>query len=145
MRLADIPKSLGFKDKAVKEVMYYNMFNHRTMDHITKMSKNELNKYIREFENNSHNTKAELGEKRNMFKSNLKKWDCQNGDGTYNLLKYSKIYCEKDCEVLKLGMEKWQSIWAEEIDSRIDVNEFYSLPSLAQYYFKINDLSLIHI
>ena len=56
MRLADIPKSLGFKDKAVKEVMYYNMYNYRTMDHITKMSKNELNKYIREFENNSHDT-----------------------------------------------------------------------------------------
>ena len=34
-------------------------------------------------------------------------------------------------------MEKWQSLW-EEIDSRIDVNKFYSLPSLAQYYFKIN-------
>ena len=36
MKLADIPKSLGFKDKAVKEVMYYNMFNHNTMGHITK-------------------------------------------------------------------------------------------------------------
>ena len=42
MRLADIPESLGFKDKAVKEVMYYNMFNYKTMDHITRMSKNEL-------------------------------------------------------------------------------------------------------
>ena len=38
MRLADIPKSLGFKDIAEKEVMYYILFNHRTMDHITKMS-----------------------------------------------------------------------------------------------------------
>jgi hypothetical protein len=35
-------------------------------------------------------------------------------------------------------MEKWQSLW-EEIDSRIEVNKFYSLPSLAQYYLKIND------
>ena len=137
MRLADIPKSLGFKDKAEKEVMYYNMFNHRTMDHITKMSKNELNKYILEFNNNSQNTKAELEEKRNTFMSNLKKWDCQNDDGTYDLRKYSKIYCEIDCQVLKLGMEKWAELW-KEIDPRIDVNEFYSLPSLAQYYFKIN-------
>ena len=70
--------------------------------------------------------------------NNLKKWDCQNDDGTYDLLKYSKIYCEMDCQVLKLGMEKWAELW-EEIDPRIDVNEFYSLPSLAQYYFKIND------
>ena len=69
------------------------------------MSKNELNKYVREFNNNSHNTTAELEEKRNMFESNLKKWDCQNDDGTYDLRKYSKIYCEMDCQVLKLGME----------------------------------------
>ena len=105
MRLADIPKSLGFKDKAEKEVMYYNMFNHRTMDHITKMSKNELKKYIREFEDNSQDTAAELKDKRNTFIGNLTKWDCRNDDGTYNLLKYSQIYCEMDCQVLKLGME----------------------------------------
>ena len=70
--------------------------------------------------------------------SNLKKWECQNPDGTYDLLKYSQLYCEIDCEVLKLGMEKWAELW-EEIDPRINVNDFYSLPSLAQYYFKIND------
>ena len=104
------------------------MYNHRTMDHITKMSKNELNKYILEFNNNSHDTKTELEEKRNNFMSNLKKWDCQNDDGTYDLLKYSKVYCEIDCQVLKLGMEKWAELW-KEIDPRIDVNEFYSLPS----------------
>ena len=84
MRLADIPKSLGFKEMAQKEVMYYNMYNHRTMDHITKMSKNELNKNNREFNNNSHDTKKQLEDKRNDFMSNLKKWDCRNDDGTYD-------------------------------------------------------------
>ena len=102
------------------------------------MSKKELNKYILEFNNNSHDTKKQLDQKRNDFMMNLKKWECQNKDKTYDLLKYSQIYCEKDCEVLKLGMEKWAELWRE-IDSRIDVNNFYSLPSLAQYYFKIND------
>ena len=140
MRLADIPESLGFKDKAVKEVMYYNMFNYKTMDHITRMSKNELNTYIQEFNNNSHNTKKQLDDKRNDFMNNLSKWKCVNNDGTYDMLKYSQLYCEIDCDVLKLGMEKWKSLW-EEIDSRNDVNKFYSLPSLAQYYFKINDCS----
>ena len=42
------------------------------VNHITKMSKNELNKYIRECENNSQNTVAELGDKRNTFMSTLK-------------------------------------------------------------------------
>jgi hypothetical protein len=35
-------------------------------------------------------------------------------------------------------MEKWEKLWRD-IDNRIDVNKFYSLPSLAGYYFKIND------
>ena len=43
-----------------------------------------------------------------------------------------------DCEVLKIGLEKWEKLWRD-IDDRIDVNKFYSLPSLADYYFKIND------
>ena len=73
MRLADIPESLGFKDKAVKEVMYYNMFNYKTMERITKMPKAEVNKYIQEFERQSHDTKKQLGAKRRAFYRNLKK------------------------------------------------------------------------
>ena len=61
IRLADIPKSLGFSG-AQKEVMYYNMYNFKTIEHITNMSKNELNKYIEEFNKESHNTKQELEE-----------------------------------------------------------------------------------
>ncbi len=54
MRLAEIPKSLGFKEMAQKEVMHYNMYNHRKIGHITKMSKHELNKYINELNSGSH-------------------------------------------------------------------------------------------
>ena len=55
--------------------------------------------------------------------SNLKKWDCVNQDGTYDLLKYSEIYCQADCDVLKMGMEQWAKLW-KEIDDRIDVYDF---------------------
>ena len=73
MRLADIPKSLGLEDQAVKEVMYYHMYNHNTMGHITKMSKNELNKYILEFNHKSHDTKKQLEDKRNAFMKKTRK------------------------------------------------------------------------
>ena len=129
MRLADIPKSLGFKEMAQKEVMYYNMYNHKTIDHITKMTKHEMNKYSEEFNKESHNTKKELEEKRNDFMSNLNKWECLNPDGTFDLLKNSELYCKADCDVLKMGMEKWAELWRA-IDKRIDVFDFFSLPKL---------------
>ena len=30
-----------------------------------------------------------------------------------------------DCEVLKIGMEKWEKLW-QDIDNRIDVHKIYS-------------------
>ena len=67
----------------------------------------------------------------------LKDWGCINGNGTYDLVKYSKIYCENDCKVLKLGMQKWRQLW-QEIDSRVNIYNFHSLPSLADNYFRVN-------
>ena len=39
MKLAKIPSALGFKNAAGKEVMYYDMYNWKTIEHITKMTK----------------------------------------------------------------------------------------------------------
>ena len=60
MKLADIPKNLDFKEMAQKEVMYYDMYNHNTMGHITKMSRREIKEYIVEFNENSKDTTEEL-------------------------------------------------------------------------------------
>ena len=137
MRLADIPESLGFKDKAQKEVMYYNMYNYKTMDHTTKLTIKEINKYVDEFNKPSHLKPNELAQKKKGVMFNLFDWCCINPDGTYDLLKYSEIYCKSDCDVLKMGMEKWAELW-KTIDERIDVYDFFSLPSLAKHYFKTN-------
>ena len=63
-------------------------------------------------------TNTEAHNQKTQFYKNLKDWDCINKNGTYDLMKYSKIYCESDCKVLKLGMQKWKALW-QEIDSRI--------------------------
>ena len=103
-----------------------------------KMPRKEIQDYITQFNEDSQDTPEDLQDKANAFWDNLKNWKCVNDDGTYDLLAYSKKYCMMDCEVLKIGMEKWEKLWRD-IDNRIDVNKFYSLPSLADYYFKIND------
>ena len=98
MRLSEIPGACGFKDEAQKEVMYYDMFNHTTMQQIRNMKKKDLIKYIDDYDKNSHATKAEALDKRNTFFSNLQTWRCINEDKTYDLMKYSQIYCEQDCK-----------------------------------------------
>ena len=130
MKLADIPKNLDFKDMAQKEVMYYDMYNHNTIGRITKMGRKEIEEYITKFNDNSQNTPEDLQDMADTFWDNLKKWKCVNDDGTFDLLAYSKKYCMMDCEVLKIGLEKWEKLWRD-IDSRIEVSRFYSSSSLA--------------
>ena len=67
MKLADMPGNLDFKDMAQKEVLYYDMFNHNTMGHITKMGRTELQEYITEFNENSQDTPEELKDKADAF------------------------------------------------------------------------------
>ena len=75
MALAAIPESLGFKDKASKEVMYYNMYNYKTMDIITKMKRKTITTHIKEFNDNSHQTKQELNNKEKPFYITLENWE----------------------------------------------------------------------
>tara|TARA_X000000368_G_C23041664_1_gene717219 strand:- start:964 stop:2664 length:1701 start_codon:yes stop_codon:yes gene_type:complete len=137
MRLAEIPKACGFDNEAQKEVMYYEMYNHKTIDTIQKMKKFDLMRYIQDYERYSHASKTELQDKQKAFFNNLKQWGCINTDNTFDLLKYSRVYCEQDCKVLKKGLEKWYELFRE-VDSRISVYDFYSLPSIANYFFRIN-------
>ena len=138
MKLAKMPSALGFKNTAGKEVMYYDMYNWETIGHITRMTKQEMKTYIKKHDEQSLDSKEKLQEKSEQFFKNLAKWGCVNDDKTYDLQKYSKIYCEADCTVLRLGLTKWRELFRN-IDSRIDVYQFYSLPSIAEYYFRINE------
>ena len=93
--------------------------------------------YIKKHDSQSLDPQSKLNEKTQQFFANLDAWGCVNKDNTYDMEKYTKIYCEADCKVLQLGLSKWRELFYE-IDSRIDVYQFYSLPSIAEYYFRIN-------
>ena len=138
MKLSEIPSACGFSEEAQKEIMYYDMYNYKTIKNIRSMSKSDIMFYINDFEKNSHCSKTESEEKRKTFFNNLDTWRCKNEDDSFDLLKYSQIYCEQDCKVLKKGLQKWYELF-KEVDNRINVYQFYSLPSLANYFFKIND------
>ena len=50
MSLAKMPQSLGFGDKAIKEILYYEMFHYQTIDHIKNMTKDGMEFYINKFD-----------------------------------------------------------------------------------------------
>ena len=40
---------------------------------------------------------------KNQFMSNIEKWNLKRDDNTYDIIEYSKRYCEIDCIVLYKG------------------------------------------
>ena len=71
-----------------------------------------------------------------QFKINIKKWYCGFDNGMFDHMKYSRIYCEMDVEVLKNGYEIFKD-WMFKI-TNLDIDNCISLPQLA-YTFGINE------
>ena len=55
-----MPAALGYQNEAVKEIMYYEMFNHKTIGHIQRMTFAEVQSYITDFESKSLKSREEL-------------------------------------------------------------------------------------
>eukprot|EP00966_Prymnesium_polylepis_P246700 5705848-Prymnesium_polylepis.1 len=54
-----------------------------------------------------------------MFLLNCEKWECTL-DGFVDILAYSKMYCEKDVEVLQKGYNKFGEMLSESCDMNIE-------------------------
>ena len=67
----------------------------------------------------------------NKFLENCSKWKCLK-EGFIDIIEYSKIYCEKDVEVLKLGYEKFGKLLKESCN--LNVIDFMSSAQLAHQY-----------
>ncbi len=122
-----------FKLESQKEVMYYSMYNPKTMPIITSVPVQVINDYIQEYDNNSLTPPTKLEERRRTFWENIEKWNCRSGDAV-NLLKYSVKYCELDIRVLRQGFFKFTELF-NKINGNIRATEFFSLPSVANYHF----------
>lgn len=75
-----------------------------------------------------------------IFRNNCEKWNLiikENNIEMVDHMKYCKIYCEKDVEVLRLGYNKFRS-WILEEPFKIDIDNIISGPSLAMKYMEQN-------
>ena len=77
-------------------------------------------------------TSQDLEQFRKEFIENVTKWDC--GLENVDILKYSSMYCQMDCEVLGKGYLMFRD-WIMEITKKrgreLDIDDYVSLPSVA--------------
>lgn len=129
-----------FKLDTEKEVMYYDMYNVKTITRPHgkngKLNYSEVQNYIDKFNAVSLITDGEKKERQAKFWENIDKWGCRLSNGKIDILKYSAIYCLMDCEVLKKGIEKFRSLVLE-INKEIDVHHFYSQSSIADWNLRL--------
>lgn len=102
-----------------KEIMPYDLYNDDKIFNNGICDYSELNKYLD-------------GDKVEQMINNIKNWG-MDIDGKFNIFNYSKKYCEIDCNVLRMGYEKFRSWIIGTCD--IDIDNVISIASLADRYF----------
>lgn len=138
MPLSKFGKCFGLEQS--KEILPYNLY-----------TKNNVNKKfidistckkccdIQVRQNLIHKTPLEkdYDEYFNLFMKNCKDNDCIIHD-KIDIIKYSKFYCEKDVEVLKLGYEKFGTILKEA--TGLNIIDFMSSAQLAHRFMLDKDV-----
>ena len=103
-------------EKLIKEVMPYKLY---TKENIDKkfIDISEAYKYLNDDE-------------KQQFNKNIKDWNLIKED-KFDIIEYSRRYCEIDCEVLKKGYNIFRN-WI--LDLNIDIDNIISSASLADLY-----------
>ena len=117
MPLRNFPKVFAIEN-TVKEVMPYSLYND---DNIAKryVSIEEALKFVADDE-------------KVQFLQNISRWNLQVDD-TYDIIKYSSMYCEIDCKILYQGYNTFRK-WIKET-FKLDIDQILTGASLAHQYF----------
>jgi hypothetical protein len=117
MPLRNFPKVFGIEN-TVKEVMPYTLYND---DNIAKR-----------FVSIEEALKVVADDEKVQFLNNISRWNLQVDD-TYDIIKYSSMYCEIDCKILSQGYNTFRK-WIKET-FKLDIDFILTGASLAHQYF----------
>lgn len=119
MALRKFPKTFGIPN-IEKEVMPYDLYKEET---IKQRYVNAI--YVADnFISKDDQTK---------FFDNIHKWHLMNKNGEYDIVEYSRRYCEIDCEILSKGYNTFRK-WILDL-TKIDIDGILTSASLAHRYF----------
>lgn len=116
MPLKDFSKVFKLTDN--KEVMPYDLYNVNGNIKKRFIDIEEALEYVKDDE-------------KEQFLLNIKKWDLSI-NGKYDIVEYSRLYCELDCEVLKQGYTIFRE-WMQ-IATKLDINQIVTIASLSHKY-----------
>lgn len=117
MPLRNFPKVFGIEN-TVKEVMPYSLY---TEDNISQR-----------FIPIEVALKVVPDDEKEQFLNNIKRWNLQQED-SYDIIKYSSMYCEIDCKILYEGYNTFRK-WINQT-FKLDINYILTGASLAHDYF----------
>ena len=117
MPLRNFPKVFGIEN-TIKEVMPYTLYNEVNIEK-RFVPIDEALSIIAEDE-------------KEQFLNNIKRWNLQKDD-TYDIIKYSSLYCEIDCKILCEGYNTFRK-WIKET-FKLDIDLILTGASLAHQYF----------
>lgn len=117
-KLSKFKQIFGLSDDFKKEIMPYGLY---TQDNIKKI-------WVPITECKRHLSNEDY----KQMKKNIKDWNLNDGDGDFNIITYSKKYCERDCLVLKQGYETFRKWILFQLG--LDIDDLISSASLAHKY-----------
>jgi len=117
MPLRNFPKVFGIEN-TVKEVMPYTLYN----------DDNIANRFV------PIKTALDIiaDDEKEQFLNNIKRWNLEKDD-TYDIIKYSSMYCEIDCKILCEGYNTFRK-WIKQT-FKLDIDFILTGASLAHQYF----------
>ena len=118
MALKKFPKTFGIAN-IEKEVMPYDLYSEETI----KQRFVNANYVSETFISKDDQTK---------FFDNIHKWNLMNKNGEYDIVEYSRRYCEIDCEILSQGYNTFRK-WILDL-TKIDIDGILTSASLAHRY-----------
>lgn len=133
-KLSAFPKMFGFNGE--KEIMPYGLWNSKTIkDKVIKLSdtRKYCDKQIVSMNIGRRVTNIQKDEYYNSFIDKAREWDCITEDHI-DIIKYSKMYCIVDVEILEKGYNVFRE-WIREV-CELDINHYITLPSVADAYMK---------
>ena len=147
--LRNFPKMFLPKDeqkKMVKEVYAYNAINQAMVEEKLpgkgfKISLEKFKEYIELFEELNHPEKQQKLYEDVIATASKPEVDCVHGE-TFDVGKYAEYYCERDVDLLTLGLRCWAAIGEQDATKntfkglppfkKFDVFNFLSAPAIAQ-------------
>ena len=117
--LRDFIKIFGIQN-IKKEIMPYELYNE--IDVIKKQFVNiqyVLDTYLKDYE-------------KEHFINNIKEWECENNNNEYDIIKYSKKYCEIDTLILMNGYNTFKK-WIKDL-LRIDIDTCLTITGITKKF-----------